>query len=148
MYSVFRNHVTVGIACDELEPPVEPLTNNEDPTVESPSRNWSLGSSFGRFFGSGFKAIEKKRRIRVETATRSRNTDYNLGQVSAQHSPESSSSVHKDSHKPKSSGMPRSASTIIGRGVSLAKVSRNSGRAYLMGCVGMSRSFWGTWRGG
>jgi hypothetical protein len=59
MYSVFRNHVTVGTACGVLEPGAEVLTNNDDP-VESPSRNWSLGSSFGRFFGSGFSAIVKK----------------------------------------------------------------------------------------
>jgi hypothetical protein len=60
MYSVFRNHVTVGTACDELEPPAELLTNNEDP-VESPSRDWSFGSNFGRFFGSGFSAIKKRK---------------------------------------------------------------------------------------
>ena len=59
MYSVFRNHVTVGTACGVLEPAAVVLTNNDDP-VESPSRNWSLGSSFGRFLGSGFSAIRKK----------------------------------------------------------------------------------------
>ena len=59
MYSVFRNHVTVGTACDELEPLAELLTNNDEP-AESPSRNWSFGSSFGRFFGSGFSAIKKE----------------------------------------------------------------------------------------
>ena len=60
------------------------------------------------------------------------------------YSPESfPSSVHKQSHSPKSNGIPHSASTIIGRGVSFAKVSRNSGRAYLIGSVGMSRSFGG-----
>ena len=140
MYSVFRNHVTVGTACDELEPPAELLTNNDDPTVESPSRNWSLGSSFGRFFGSGFSAIRKTRSGHHEFAKR--RPQPGLSEV--QHSPESSpSSVHKHSHNPKSSGIPHSASTIIGRGVSLARVSRNSGRAYLMGSVGISRSFGG-----
>ena len=58
MYSVFRNHVTAGTTCDELEPPAELLTNSEDP-VESPNRDWSFGSNFGRFFGSGFSAIKR-----------------------------------------------------------------------------------------
>jgi hypothetical protein len=39
MYSVFRNHVTVGTTCDVLEPLAEVLTNNDDPAVESPSKN-------------------------------------------------------------------------------------------------------------
>lgn len=63
MYSVFRNHVTVGTTCDELEPTAELLTNNDDP-VESPSRDWSFGSSFGKFFGSGFNAIKKYKKTR------------------------------------------------------------------------------------
>jgi hypothetical protein len=58
IYSVFRSHVTVGTVCDELD--CELLTNNDDPVVES-SRYWSLGSSFGRFFGSGFSARKEKR---------------------------------------------------------------------------------------
>ena len=61
IYSVFRSHVTVGTVCDELEPLAVLLTNNDDPVVESPSRDWSLGSSFGRFFGSGFSAGKEKR---------------------------------------------------------------------------------------
>ena len=77
MYSVFRNHVTAGTTCDELEPPAELLTNNDDPPVESPSRNWSLGSSFGRFFGSGFSAIRKTRK-RVQVAIISRNASESL----------------------------------------------------------------------
>ena len=80
MYSVFRNHVTAGTTCDELEPPAELLTNNDDPAVESPSRNWSLGSSFGRFFGSGFSAIRKPRK-RVQVAIISRNTGRSLDWV-------------------------------------------------------------------
>ena len=64
MYSVFRNHVTVGTTWGVLEPLAELLTNSDDP-VDSPSRNWSLGSSFGRFFGSGFNAA-KKTRSRVQ----------------------------------------------------------------------------------
>lgn len=78
MYSVFRNHVTVGTACDELEPLAELLTNNVDPPVGSPSRTWSLGSNFGRFFGSGFSAIRKKTRKRVQATIISRNTGHNL----------------------------------------------------------------------
>ena len=49
-YSVFRSHVTVGTACDD----VEPLA------VESPSRYWPLGSSFGGFFSSGFSARNER----------------------------------------------------------------------------------------
>ena len=66
------------------------------------------------------------------------------GSSVVEHSPESSpSSVHRHSHNPKSNGIPHSASTIIGRGVSFARVSRNSGREYLMGLVAISRSFGG-----
>lgn len=58
--------------------------------------------------------------------------------------PESSKSgSHKHSHLLKSNGIPHSASTIIGKGVSLAMSLRNSGRAYRIGSVGISSSFGG-----
>ena len=78
MYSVFRNQVTAGTACDELGPLVELLTNNDDPAAESPSRNWSLGSSFGRFLRSGFSAVRGARK-RVQAAIISRSTGQNPG---------------------------------------------------------------------
>lgn len=142
MYSVFRNHVTVGTTFDELEPPAELLTNNDDP-VESPNRAWSFGSSFGRFFGSGFSATEENKKTRSCPRYLAKHKRHlRLGGLGG--SPESSpSSVHRHSHSPKSNGIPHSASTIIGRGVSFARVSRNSGRAYLMGFVGMSSSLGG-----
>ena len=143
MYSVFRNHVTAGTTCDELGPPAELLTNNVDPPDESPSRNWSFGSSFGRFFGFGFNAIKKPEKTRLGHHNLAKHKPK-PGLSRVQHQPESSpSSVHRHSHSPKSNGIPHSASTIIGRGVSFARVSRNSGRAYLMGFVGISRSFGG-----
>jgi hypothetical protein len=76
MYSVFRNHVTAGTTWGVLEPAAELLTN-KDEVVESPSKSWSLGSSFGRFFGSGFNAIKIVRR-RVSVAITSRHTNRGL----------------------------------------------------------------------
>jgi hypothetical protein len=55
----------------------------------------------------------------------------------------SAASSQRHSHFPKSKGIPHSASTIIGRGVSLAKALRNSGLAYRIGLVGIFSSFGG-----
>jgi len=58
--------------------------------------------------------------------------------------PESSTpSSHKHSNFPKSRGIPNSASTIIGKGVSFANSFKNSGRVYRLGSVGISRNFGG-----
>jgi hypothetical protein len=55
----------------------------------------------------------------------------------------SAPSSHKASHFPRSRGMPHSASTIIGNNISFVAESRNSGRVYRLGSVGMSRSLGG-----
>ena len=57
-YSVFRSHATAGMGADEDEP--EPLAwplvkGPVGPNVSLASQS-SFGSSFGRLFGSGFKA--------------------------------------------------------------------------------------------
>lgn len=58
--------------------------------------------------------------------------------------PESSAfSSQRLSHFPRSRGIPHSASTIMGNGVSLASASRKCGCAYRMGFVGMSSNFGG-----
>lgn len=55
----------------------------------------------------------------------------------------SATSSQRHSHFPKSRGIPHSASTIIGRGVSFARALRNSGWAYRIGLVGIFSSFGG-----
>lgn len=119
-YSVFRNHGTwAGSGVEELvtTPDVGPFENGVELEEGSPNRNRSFGSRVGRLSGSGFSAV---RRSMVSVEPR----------VQEAHAPESSaSSSHSDSQRLKSSGMPHSASTIIGRGVSFAMAFKNSGRA-------------------
>ena len=55
----------------------------------------------------------------------------------------SAASSQRHSHFPRSKGIPHSASTIIGRGVSFANALRNSGLAYRIGLVGIFSSFGG-----
>ena len=55
----------------------------------------------------------------------------------------SAASSQRHSHFPKSKGIPHSASTIIGSGVSFANAFRNSGLAYRIGLVGIFSSFGG-----
>ena len=70
---------------------------------------------------------------------------FNLGREGrSERLPRSSApSSQSASHFPRSRGMPHSASTIIGRSISFVAASRNSGRVYRLGSVGMSRSFGG-----
>ena len=51
--------------------------------------------------------------------------------------------VQRHSHFPKSKGIPHSASTIMGRGVSFANAYKNSSLAYRIGLVGIFSSFGG-----
>jgi hypothetical protein len=84
----------------------------------SPSSSASFGSRGGRFEGSGFKAVSRQSKLVLDSHPRRK---------CALESSASSSQRH--SHFPKSSGMPHSASTIMGSGVSLASTFRNSGFA-------------------
>lgn len=131
MYSVFRNH---GTCANGAEAPL-PLPTFAVIPVEvdgSDKRNASFGSSFGKLEGSGFNAL-----FHVPVTPR-----WNL--YLGQNIPESSApSSHNDSQFPNSKGIPSSASTIIGKGVSFTSSFKNSGRVYRLGLVGISRSFGG-----
>ena len=57
-YSVFLNHGTCGTDDSGVDVPEEgpaPM-KGVDEDVGSPSKNWSLGSSFGKLFGSGLSS--------------------------------------------------------------------------------------------
>ena len=93
-----------------------PFVNGAEFADGSPRRKRSFGSNGGRFSGSGFNA--KGSGYECSTCKR------------VLHGPESStSSSHKHSQRPRSSGIPHSASTIIGNGVSFAIAFNKSGRA-------------------
>ena len=105
-----------------------------------------MGSSGGRLLGSGLSAGHEG--DIGQRATRGRyQAQKGIQEANSRtytHSPESSApSSHRHSHFPRSRGIPHSASTIMGNGVSLAMSSRNSGRAYRRGFVGISRNFGG-----
>lgn len=135
IYSVFRSHGTCGIAGAGVDGP-EDVPNImfvyvPDDEVGSPKRNSSLGSSLGRLSGSGFRTVVVsliqvfemiKSEVSIEHA---KNMRINHERVRESSAPSS----HKHSHWPRSSGIPQSASTIIGRGVSFARSFMNSGRA-------------------
>lgn len=119
-YSVFRSHGTwAGRGADTPEPDAgaAPFAYGAEFVDGSPRRKRSFGSNGGRFSGSGFSAKDG-----MSAVVRAR------GWVL--HGPESStSSSHKHSQHPRSSGIPHSASTIMGNGVSFARAFRKSGRA-------------------
>lgn len=125
-YSVLRSQVTCGrgVGVEVPEPEGGWVIAKEPNELEgSSSKNWSLGSSCGRFAGSGLSStIYKVAYLYISKSQRHG--------MKACHAPEASASCsHKHSHFPRSSGMPHSASTIMGSGVSFAISFRNSGRA-------------------
>ena len=123
-YSVLRSHETcgTGVGVDAPEPGVAKAPAVKLGVAEGSSNSiWSFGSRGGKFWGSGFRAGVGGQ-VRGK---RERTLVYCV--------PESSASFsHSDSKMPSSSGIPSSASTVIGKGVSLEMSSMNSERAYRM----------------